>query len=98
MIGVRAVYSEAEIAFHLTWDDPTFSKRDPKGKTFADQVALQFPAELPEGTERPYVLMGDSGNPAYLLQWSGDTGVTEANAAGVGKLTPQTGDQLQANG
>ncbi len=98
MIGVRAVYSEAEIAFHLTWDDPTFSKRDPKGKTFADQVALQFPAELPEGTERPYVLMGDSGNPAYLLQWSGDTGVTEANAAGVGKLTPQTGDQLQAKG
>ncbi|MFQ5801816.1 MAG: c-type cytochrome [Candidatus Methylomirabilales bacterium] len=98
MIGVRAVYSETEIAFHLTWDDPTFSKSDPGGKTFADQVALQFPAGLQEGTERPYVLMGDTGKPVYLLRWTGDSGVTEANAAGAGKITPQTGDQIQAKG
>ena len=98
MIGVQAIYSETEIAFLLTWDDPTFSKSDPGGKTFADQVALQFPAGLPEGTERPYVLMGNDGNPVYLLGWIADSGVTEANAAGVGKLTPQTGDQLQAKG
>ncbi|MGH7472309.1 MAG: c-type cytochrome, partial [Candidatus Methylomirabilales bacterium] len=63
MIAVRAVYSETEIAFHLTWDDPTASKPDPGGKTFADQVALQFPARLLEGTERPYILMGASANP-----------------------------------
>lgn len=98
MIAVRAVYSETEIAFHLTWDDPTLSKRDPGGQTFADQVVLQFPAALPEGTERPYVLMGDSGNPVYLLRWTGDSGVIEANASGLGKITSQTGNQLQAKG
>ena len=98
MIGVRAVYSETEIAFHLTWDDPTFSKADPEGKSFSDQVALQFPARLSEGTERPYVLMGDSASPVYLLRWTGDSGVTEANVAGMGRLTLRTGDQRQAKG
>ncbi len=98
MIGVRAVYSETEIAFHLTWDDPTFSKADPEGKSFSDQVALQFPARLSEGTERPYVLMGDRGNPVYLLRWRADSGVTEANVAGMGRLTLRTGDQRQAKG
>lgn len=98
MIGVRMVYSETEIAFQLTWDDPTFSKPDPEGKSFSDQAALQFPARLSEGTERPYVLMGDSASPVYLLRWRADSGVTEANVAGVGKLTLRTGDQRQAKG
>lgn len=98
MIAVRAVYSETQVAFQLTWDDPTFSKPDPERNTFADQVALQFPARLPEGTERPYLLMGDSRDPVYLLKWTADSGVTEVNATGVGKLTEQTGDQRQAEG
>ncbi len=98
MIGVRAVYSETEIAFQLTWDDPTFSKPDPEGKSFSDQAALQFPARLSEGTERPYVLMGDSASPVYLLRWRADSGVTEANVAGMGRLTLRTGDQRQAKG
>jgi DMSO reductase family type II enzyme heme b subunit len=98
MIGVRVVYSETEIAFQLTWDDPTFSKPDPEGKSFSDQAALQFPARLSEGTERPYVLMGDSASPVYLLRWRADSGVTEANVAGMGRLTLRTGDQRQAKG
>ncbi len=98
MIAVRAVYSETEIAFHLTWDDPTASKPAPGGKTFADQVALQFPARLPEGTERPYILMGASANPVYLLGWNSEGGVGEANATGIGKLVPQKGDAVQAKG
>jgi len=98
MIAVRAVYSDTEIAFHLTWDDPTASKPDPGGKTFADQVALQFPVRLLEGTERPYVLMGDGSNPVYLLRWTSDGGVGEANASGLGKLTAQTGAAAQARG
>ena len=98
MIAVRAVYSETEIAFHLSWDDPTASKPDPRGKTFADQVALQFPARLLEGTERPYILMGASANPVYLLRWISDGGVGEANATGIGKLVPQKGDAVQAKG
>ena len=98
MITVRAVYSDAEIAFHLTWDDPTPSKPDVAKNTFADQVVVQFPARPSEGTERPYVLMGDSGNPVHMLGWTSDGGVGEANATGPGKLAPQTGEAVQATG
>ncbi len=98
MITVRAVYTDAEIAFHLTWDDPTKSAPDPKAKTFADQVALQFAAKPAEGNERPYVLMGDGSNAAYLLRWASDAGVGEANASGLGKLTAQTGESVQTKG
>ncbi|MFQ5524581.1 MAG: ethylbenzene dehydrogenase-related protein, partial [Acidimicrobiia bacterium] len=98
MITVRAVHSEAELAFHLTWDDPTASTPDPERKTFPDAVALQFPVESPAGLERPYVLMGDGSRPVYLLQWTSDGGVGEANASGVGKLAPQAAGAVQAKG
>jgi DMSO reductase family type II enzyme heme b subunit len=98
MISVRAVYSDSEIAFHLSWDDPTASKTNPAGKTFADQVALQFPAKLSEETDRPYLLMGDGGNPVYLLRWNSDTGVEEASANGLGAVTPLKKEEAQAKG
>jgi DMSO reductase family type II enzyme heme b subunit len=98
MIAVRAVHSAKEIVFHLTWDDPTPSKGDPKAKTFADQIVLQFPAQLSDGDERPYVLMGDGSNPVYLLRWSSDEGVGEANATGIGKVTSQGGSAVQVKG
>lgn len=98
MVTVRAVYTEAEVAFHLTWDDPTTSVPDAKAKTFADQVALQFAARPAEGPERPYVLLGDGGNPVYLLRWASDAGVGEANATGLGTLVAQTGAAVQARG
>ncbi len=98
MIAVRAVYSDTEIAFHLSWDDPTASKTSPDGKTFADQIALQFPAKISEETERPYLLMGDGGNPVYLLRWTSDTGVEEATANGLGAVTPLKKEGSQAKG
>lgn len=98
MVTVRAVYSDTEIAFHLTWDDPTASKPDPKANAFADQVALQFPARLEEGTERPYVLMGDGGHPVTLLRWTSDGGVGEATATGLSKITPKRGEAVKAKG
>ncbi len=98
MVMVRAVHSAAEIAFHVTWDDPTPSKGDPKAKTFADQIVLQFPAKLPDGNERPYLLMGDGSNPVYLLRWNSDEGVGETNATGIGKVTSQGGSAVQVKG
>jgi DMSO reductase family type II enzyme heme b subunit len=96
MITVRAAYTRDEVVFHLTWDDPTPS--DPtKGAPKPDMVALQFPAG-DAGGERPYFLMGDGGKPVYLLTWRVDTGVGEATAAGVGKVTPQMGPAVQAKG
>ncbi len=98
MITVRAVYTDSEIAFHLTWDEPTKSMPDAKAKTFADQIALQFAAKPAESHERPYVLQGDGSNPVYLLRWASDSGVGEANASGLGKLTPQADEAVQAKG
>jgi DMSO reductase family type II enzyme heme b subunit len=97
-VTVRAVYSETEIAFHLTWDDPTASKPDPTAKTFADQVALLFPARAGKETERPYVLMGDGSDPVSLLRWSSDEGVGEATASGIGKIAPKMADAVKAIG
>ncbi len=98
MITVRAAYSDAEIAFHLTWDDPTPSRPDPKANVFADAVALQFPTTPGEGNERPYVLMGDGGNPVTLLRWSSDGGVGEASATGITKINPRTGEAVKSKG
>ena len=97
-VTVRAVYSETEIAFHLTWDDPTASKPDPTAKTFADQMALLFPARAGKETERPYVLMGDGSDPVALLRWTSDGGVGEATASGISKIAPKTADAVKAIG
>ncbi len=95
-LTVRAVHTDRDVLFHLTWDDPTPS--DPtKGAPKPDMVALQFPAGG-ETEDRPYFLMGDSARPVYLLTWQAGAGVGEATAGGIGKLTPRTGDKVQAKG
>ena len=96
MVTVRAVYTEQEAVFHLTWDDPTAS--DPtKGAPKPDMVAVQLPTGQGTG-DRPYFLMGDGSHPVYLLTWRAGAGVGEATAAGVGKMTPQAGEAVQAKG
>ncbi len=45
LVSVRAAYNDKEIAFHLTWDDPTESKGDGK-QTFPDAISLQFPPQI----------------------------------------------------
>ena len=90
LVAVRAVYNEREIAFHLTWDDPTPSKGD-GGKTFSDAVSLQFPPRSGAGVERPYFLMGDGSEAVYLLRWEQGKGVAEVAANGPTKLAPIEG-------
>jgi DMSO reductase family type II enzyme heme b subunit len=88
LVAVRAVYNDREIAFHLTWDDPTQSVADPAKKVFADAVAVQLPLEVTAGPERPYFLMGEGSDPVYALRWEGGKGVAEVTANGPTKLTP----------
>jgi DMSO reductase family type II enzyme heme b subunit len=102
VVSVRAAYNDTEVAFHLTWDDPTESKGDGK-QTFPDAISLQFPAQLTAGTERPYVLMGDANEAVYLLRWEQGKGVGEASANGPAKIAPlgggeATGHAAFANG
>jgi DMSO reductase family type II enzyme heme b subunit len=93
MVTLRAAWNDKEIAFHLTWDDPTQSAEDAAKKTYADAVALQFPSQLPTGPERPYFLMGDGSDAVYLLRWENGKGVVEATASGPTKLAPLTGGE-----
>jgi DMSO reductase family type II enzyme heme b subunit len=96
MVTVRAVYTDREAAFHLTWDDPTAS--DPtKGAPKPDMIAVQFPTGQGTG-DRPYFLMGDGSNPVYMLTWRAGTNIGEATAVGPGKMAPQTGEAVQAKG
>ncbi len=87
LVAVRGVYNDTEIAFHLTWDDPTESKEPGK----ADAISLQFPPALGGGNERPYFLMGDSSDAVYLLRWENGPGVMEASANGPTKVQPLEG-------
>src|SRR5262249_16910988 len=92
LVSVRAVYNDKEIAFHLTWDDPSETKGDGK-TTFPDAIALQFAPQQPTGTERPYFLMGDANDGVYLLRWEQGKGVGELTAHGPTKLTPIQGGE-----
>ena len=103
LVSVRAVYNDKEIAFHLTWDDPTQSTDEPAKKLFADAISLQFPPQPSSGTERPYFLMGDASDAVYLLRWENGKGVTESTANGPAKIaaipgTEAGGKAVYANG
>jgi len=90
LVAVRAVYNDREIAFHLTWDDPTESTGDGT-RAFPDAISLQFPPRPSGGAERPYFLMGDASEGVYLLRWESGKGVGEATAHGPTKLAPLAG-------
>jgi DMSO reductase family type II enzyme heme b subunit len=96
LVSVRATYNDREIAFHLTWDDPTQSAEDAAKKIFADAISIQFPATLTPGPERPYFLMGDSSDAVYLLRWENGKGALEATANGPLKITPLAGSEVAA--
>jgi len=103
LVSIRAVYTDKEIAFHLTWDDPTQSTDDPTKKLFADAISLQFPPQPSSGTERPYFLMGDASDAVYLLRWENGKGATESTANGPAKIAAiqgaeATGKAVYANG
>ena len=92
MVAVRAVYNDREIAFHLTWDDPTESA-GAGTQALPDALALQFPPRPSRGPERPYFLMGDASDAVYLLRWESGRGVLEATANGPTKLAPIAGSE-----
>ena len=95
LVSVRAAYNDKEIAFHLTWDDPTPSQPD-GAQVYADVIALQFPPSVGPGTERPYFLMGDGSDAVYQLRWEHGKGVAEVTANGPGKVTVLDGSEASA--
>ena len=94
LVSLRAVYNDAEIAFHFTWDDPSNSTKGDGKTTFADAISVQFPPQITGGTERPYFLMGDGSDAVYLLRWDADKGASEATANGPTKLAAVKGGEV----
>ena len=93
LVTIRAAWNDKEIAFHLTWDDPSESKTDAAAKTFADAISLQFPPKITPGPERPYFLMGDESDGVYLLRWEQGKGVAEMTANGPAKIVAIAGGE-----
>jgi len=91
MVTVRAAWNEREVAFHLTWDDPTESRGG--DGTHPDAIALQFPPRVDPSGERPYFLMGLGSEPVYLLRWEQGRGVVEATATGPTQVTVLAGSE-----
>jgi DMSO reductase family type II enzyme heme b subunit len=94
LVLVRGAWNDKEIAFHLTWDDPSESKTaDQAKKLFVDAFSLQFPPKITAGPDRPYFLMGDDSDAVYLLRWEQGKGVAEASANGPAKIRAMEGSE-----
>ena len=64
-IRIKSLYNEEDIAFLIEWDDTT----NEQDETYSDAVALQFPTKIPEGMEKPYFAMGESGKSVTIWHW-----------------------------
>ncbi len=95
-LWVRALYNESELALLVRWHD-RFQDSGAEGEP-ADALAIQFPAQLPEGDERPYFVFGDSANPVNLWHWNAAANlVEERTGRGVGAVTAQPAQNAQGS-
>ena len=72
-------------------DIPAIDSLEAPARRPADAFTVQFPFEVPEGSERPYFLMGDGRHPVYLWSWTSDGGVGEERGRGLGSVEPLEG-------
>ncbi|MHC4268558.1 MAG: ethylbenzene dehydrogenase-related protein [Planctomycetota bacterium] len=64
-IMIKSIYNSENIAFLLEWDDTT----NEQSEVYSDAVALQFPTKIPDGAQKPYFAMGESGKSVVLWHW-----------------------------
>lgn len=93
-ITVSAFYNEQTLSMLLEWDDRTKSTPgEPNSDKIADKtpypdsIRVQLPLTIPEGTEKPYFVMGDTSHPVNLWQWTSAT----VNTSEVTQLMNATG-------
>ncbi|MBI4543345.1 MAG: c-type cytochrome [Gemmatimonadetes bacterium] len=78
----------ARVAARMGADDSAAADSTP----LPDRLAVQFPARLPAGLDRPYFLMGSVEEPVYLWSWESEPrSAVEATARGADRLEPLAG-------
>jgi len=93
-VWVRALYNDNELALLLRWHD-RFQDTGADGKP-ADALAVEFPAQLPVGDERPYFVFGDAANPVNLWHWTAATNaIEERTGTGVDSASAQVTQSVQ---
>ena len=99
-VQLKGLYNKEEIAFLLTWHDPSEKTLPNPAKGFSsDAIALQFPREIPVGRKLPYFIYGDTENSVYLLSWGADkNAITEMNATGINSVATQGAEAQDATG
>lgn len=77
LISAKAAFTNDEVAFLLLVDDRTKSIVGDNiaaglawGELKSDAVAIQFPVEIPDSSEKPYFGHGDGSHPVNMLYWS----------------------------
>ena len=64
---------------------------------YADGLAVQFPASIPEGVAKPYFAWGQPGQPVNVWLWRADEGAHEFTGTGLqGGLTAQAESNVEA--
>lgn len=82
--------SESPDPTWMQWQERVIAAMEPKEgdsvepEPRPDRLAVQFPVSTPEGSARPYFLMGDGSEPVHLWRWRSDEeAVSPALAAGM---------------
>ncbi len=83
---------QTKVVAAMTSDGATLSPTAP----MSDGMAVQFPANIPDGAQRPYFLMGEANDPVTLWTWDSRSGATEATGRGLGHIDGLGGSDLGA--
>ncbi|MBI2889164.1 MAG: c-type cytochrome [Nitrospirae bacterium] len=97
IVFVKTLHDGQSLALLVEWHDNSSSVTDTEKGTFADRIAVQFPAQPLKGMEKPHFVMGDPLKAVNLWTWDSDSkAIQQHNANGVGAWKAQS--QQDVNG
>ena len=81
------------------WGEPAAASPAAAGAEFSDAVAIQLPAQLPQGAAKPYFLFGDAQNPVdlWFLDLAGSR-VRQFTGRGTTALAALEGSEVEGRG
>lgn len=94
-VFIKTFHDGKSISFLVEWHDPTLTVENSTEGDFTDRMALQFPAKLMKGMEKPHFVMGDPQKAVNLWTWNpGDETIAEYDANGVGTWKRQAAQNV----